>query len=94
MVSELKKIKGAVSRVFCSCFVKTLPKLSLNAVTHKMLLELREGDIKRIFARNANHNTFFDNFCEIQAQNLKTFKVVIHFHPWSKTLINSFTEFV
>ena len=53
------------------------------------------------FAMNADHNKLFNNFCKIQAQNLKTFagrfQVVIHFHlghPWQKTLSNSFTELV
>jgi len=66
-----------------------------------MLLEHQEGDIKWIFARNANHNKLFNDFCKIQAQNLKTFtgrfQVVIHFHlghPWQKTLSNSFTQLV
>ena len=53
------------------------------------------------FARSANHNKFFNDFCKIQAQNLKTyverFQVVIRFHPghpWPKILINGFTELV
>ena len=38
-----------------------------------------------IFERKANHNKFFNDFCKVQAQNLKTFaegfQVVIYFYP-------------
>ena len=72
---------------FHQIFAKIMIKC-LRSHTHKML---QEEAIKRILARRAYRRTFSNDFCRIEAQNLKILAqlldIVIHFHPGQRHLL-------